>query len=52
MFIFLAITCFLAVVFQHRLNIDAAILGLSLSMLIQLAGIFQVCVWVRVRMLR
>ena len=43
MFFFLAFASFLAVLFQRQnwFQVDPAILGLSLSMLLQLAGIFQ-----------
>lgn len=46
MFLFLTLVTFLAVLFEHFgwFNIDPAILGLSLSMLLQLAGIFQWCI--------
>ena len=46
MFIFLSISCFAAVVVQDRawIDIDPGILGLALSLLIQLAGLFQWCI--------
>lgn len=46
MFLFLAFVSYLAVLFQTQgwFNVDPAILGLSLSMLLQLAGIFQWCI--------
>jgi len=45
-FLFLTLVVYLAVLFQHYgwFDIDPAILGLSLSMLLQLAGIFQWCI--------
>jgi ATP-binding cassette, subfamily C (CFTR/MRP), member 4 len=45
-FLFLAIVSFLSVVFNQQgwFNVDPAILGLSLSMLLQLAGLFQWCI--------
>jgi ATP-binding cassette subfamily C (CFTR/MRP) protein 4 len=46
MFLFLAVVCFLAVLFQTQdwFHIDPAILGVAISMLLQLAGIFQWCI--------
>eukprot|EP00804_Cyclotella_cryptica_P025547 CCRYP_002799-RD/>CCRYP_002799-RD protein AED:0.04 eAED:0.04 QI:9542/1/0.92/1/0.58/0.38/13/0/494 len=46
MFIFLSIATFAAVIVQDQkwLNIDPGILGLALSLLIQLAGLFQWCI--------
>ena len=46
MFIFLAISSFAAVIVQDQdwLDIDPGILGLALSMLIQLSGLFQWCI--------
>jgi ABC-type multidrug transport system fused ATPase/permease subunit len=46
MFIFLSLVTILAVLFNERgwFKVDPSILGLSLSMLLQLAGIFQWCV--------
>lgn len=46
MFIFLSVASFAAVIVQDRawLNIDPGILGLALSLLIQLAGLFQWCI--------
>jgi ATP-binding cassette subfamily C (CFTR/MRP) protein 4 len=46
MFIFLALASFLSVLFSNQgwFNVDPAILGLALSMLLQLAGIFQWCI--------
>ena len=46
MFLFLTVVCFLAVLFQEQgwFSIDPATLGLSLSILLQLAGIFQWCI--------
>jgi ATP-binding cassette subfamily C (CFTR/MRP) protein 4 len=46
MFVFLGVVTFLAVLFNEKgwFNIDPSILGLSLSMLLQLAGIFQWCI--------
>jgi ATP-binding cassette subfamily C (CFTR/MRP) protein 4 len=46
MFIFLSISSFAAVIVQDQqwLNIDPGILGLALSLLIQLAGLFQWCI--------
>jgi ATP-binding cassette, subfamily C (CFTR/MRP), member 4 len=46
MFLFLTLVVYLAVLFQQQgwFNIDPAILGLSLSMLLQLAGLFQWCI--------
>jgi ATP-binding cassette subfamily C (CFTR/MRP) protein 4 len=45
-FLFLAIVSFLSVLFNTEgwFNVDPAILGLSLSMLLQLAGLFQWCI--------
>lgn len=45
-FLFLTVVCFLAVLFQTQgwYNANPAILGLSISMLVQLAGIFQWCI--------
>jgi len=46
MFTFLAIASFSAVVVHEQdwFGIDPAILGLALSMLIQLSGLFQWCI--------
>lgn len=46
MFLLMALVSFLSVLFQQQgwFNIDPAILGLSISMLLQLAGIFQWCI--------
>jgi ATP-binding cassette subfamily C (CFTR/MRP) protein 4 len=46
MFLFLAIVSFLSVLFQTKgwFDVDPSILGLSLSMLLQLAGVFQWCI--------
>ena len=46
MFVFTFIVCFLAVVVQAEgwFDVDPAILGLSLSMLIYLSGVFQRCI--------
>jgi len=46
MFIFLAIASFAAVVVQDKklFNIDPGVLGLALSMLIMLSGLFQWCI--------
>jgi hypothetical protein len=46
MFIFLSIATFAAVIVQDQkwLSIDPGILGLALSLLIQLAGLFQWCI--------
>lgn len=46
MFVFLAVVTFMAVLFNQKswFNVDPSILGLSLSMLLQLAGIFQWCI--------
>lgn len=46
MFAFLSISSFAAVLVQDRawLVIDPGILGLALSLLIQLAGLFQWCI--------
>jgi ATP-binding cassette subfamily C (CFTR/MRP) protein 4 len=46
MFVFLGVVTFLAVLFNQKgwFNVDPSILGLSLSMLLQLAGIFQWCI--------
>ena len=46
MFFFLSVSSFAAVLVQERswLNIDPGILGLGLSLLIQLAGLFQWCI--------
>lgn len=46
MFVFLTLVVYLAVLFQDQgwFDIDPAILGLSLSMLLQLAGLFQWCI--------
>ncbi|KAL7520054.1 hypothetical protein ACHAWX_004806 [Stephanocyclus meneghinianus] len=46
MFTFLSIATFAAVIVQDQkwLNIDPGILGLALSLLIQLAGLFQWCI--------
>ena len=43
MFLFLTIVCFLSVLFHQEgwFKVDPAILGLSISMLLQLAGLFQ-----------
>jgi ATP-binding cassette subfamily C (CFTR/MRP) protein 4 len=45
-FFLLAVACFLATLFQDQgwFKIDSAILGLALSTLLQLAGIFQWCI--------
>lgn len=46
MFLFLTMVVYLAVLFQEEgwFEVDPAILGLSLSMLLQLAGLFQWCI--------
>lgn len=46
MFVFLSISSFAAVLVQDQswLEIDPGILGLALSLLIQLAGLFQWCI--------
>ena len=46
MFFFLSLSSFAAVLVQERswLSIDPGILGLALSLLIQLAGLFQWCI--------
>jgi ATP-binding cassette subfamily C (CFTR/MRP) protein 4 len=46
MFLFLSFVTFLSVLFNEKgwFNVDPSILGLSLSMLLQLAGIFQWCI--------
>jgi ABC-type multidrug transport system fused ATPase/permease subunit len=46
MFIFLSVASFAAVIVQERqlLSISPGILGLALSLLIQLAGLFQWCI--------
>ena len=46
MFFFLSLVCFLSVLFDRKkwFSVDPAILGLSISMLLQLAGIFQWCI--------
>lgn len=46
MFLFLATVCVLSVLFHHQgwFDVDPAILGLSLSMILQLAGMFQWCI--------
>ena len=46
MFLFLSVAVFLAVLFQQQgwFKVDPAILGLAISMLLQLAGIFQWCI--------
>jgi ATP-binding cassette subfamily C (CFTR/MRP) protein 4 len=46
MYLFLLVVTFLAVLFHSQgwFKIDTTVLGLSLSMLIQLAGIFQWCI--------
>ncbi len=46
MFLFLSLASFLSVLFnvQGWFDVDPAILGLALSMLLQLAGIFQWCI--------
>ena len=46
MFIFLALVSFSAVAVHQQgwMNVDPAILGLAISMLIQLAGLFQLCI--------
>jgi ATP-binding cassette subfamily C (CFTR/MRP) protein 4 len=46
MFVFSGVVTFLAVLFNEKdwFNVDPSILGLSLSMLLQLAGIFQWCI--------
>lgn len=45
-FLFLAVASFLAVLFQQQgwFAVDPTILGLSISMLLQLAGLFQWCI--------
>jgi ATP-binding cassette, subfamily C (CFTR/MRP), member 4 len=45
-FLFLTIVSFLSVLFHQKrwFNVDPAILGLSLSMLLQLTGVFQWCI--------
>ena len=46
MFLLMTLVSFLAVLFQHQgwFDVDPAILGLSISMLLQLAGVFQWCI--------
>lgn len=46
MFLFLTLVAYLSVLFQEQgwFDIDPAILGLALSMLLQLAGLFQWCI--------
>lgn len=46
MVLFLSVACFLSVVVHRQgwFDIDPAILGLALSMLLQLAGVFQWCI--------
>jgi ATP-binding cassette, subfamily C (CFTR/MRP), member 4 len=46
MFVFFALASFLSVLFSQQgwFHVDPAILGLALSMLLQLAGIFQWCI--------
>jgi len=46
MYLFLSVAAFLAVLFQQQgwFKVDPVILGLSLSMLLQLAGLFQWCI--------
>lgn len=46
MFVFLSVASFLAVLFndQDWFELDAAILGLALTMILQLAGLFQWCI--------
>ncbi|CAB9509666.1 Multiple drug resistance-associated protein-like transporter 1 [Seminavis robusta] len=46
MFLFLTLVAYLSVLFQQEgwFDVDPAILGLSLSMLLQLAGLFQWCI--------
>ena len=46
MFLFWAFVSFLSVLFQQKgwFNVNPAILGLALSMLLQLAGVFQWCI--------
>merc|ERR1712232_1218095 len=46
MFVLMSVVSFLAVVFHQQdwFKIDPAILGLSISMLLQLAGMFQWCI--------
>lgn len=46
MMLFLSLVAYLAVLFQQEgwFNVDPSILGLSLSMLLQLAGLFQWCI--------
>jgi ATP-binding cassette, subfamily C (CFTR/MRP), member 4 len=46
MFLLMAVVSFLSVLFQERgwFDVDPAILGLSISMLLQLAGVFQWCI--------
>lgn len=46
MFIFLAISSFASVIVQDKklFNIDPGVLGLALSMLIMLSGLFQWCI--------
>ncbi|CAJ1947757.1 unnamed protein product [Cylindrotheca closterium] len=46
MFVLMGVVSFLAVLFQRQdwFKIDPAILGLSISMLLQLAGMFQWCI--------
>ena len=46
MFLLMSLVSFLSVLFQQQrwFSIDPAILGLSISMLLQLAGIFQFCI--------
>jgi ABC-type multidrug transport system fused ATPase/permease subunit len=45
-FLFVVLVTFLAVVFQNSgwFNVDPSVFGLSISMLLQLAGIFQWCI--------
>ena len=46
MFLFLTLVAYLAVLFQNQgwFDVDPAILGLALSVLLQLAGLFQWCI--------
>ena len=46
MFVFITLVAYLAVLFQQEgwFNVDSSILGLSLSVLLQLAGLFQWCI--------
>ena len=46
MFSLMGLVCFLSVLFEERkwFSIDPSILGLSISMLLQLAGLFQWCI--------